>query len=228
MCGRYEVHTPIEEIARRFEARLTPEAAALQPRYNVAPTLEVPVVRESSEGRVLEAMTWGLVPSWAKDPSGAKPINARAETVFDKPMFRNAIRRRRCLIPADGFYEWRAGPQRKQPYHVGMVDDALFALAGVWEYWARAGQEPRVTCAIIVTQANELMAPIHDRMPVIIAPEDYARWLAPATADEASIARMLTPFPAELMRAYAVGTRVNSAKNDGAELLEPLHGAPSL
>ena len=109
-----------------------------------------------------------------------------------------------------------------------MVDDALFAFAGIWEYWARAGQEPRITCAILVTQANELMARIHDRMPVIIAPEDYARWLDPANADQVSIARMLTPFPAELMRAYAVGTRVNSAKNEGAELLEPLPGASSL
>ena len=137
------------------------------------------MVRESSDGRLLEAMTWGLVPSWAKDPSGARPINARAETIFDKPMFRNAIRRRRCLIPADGFYEWRTEPQRKQPYHIGMVDGALFAFAGIWEYWARAPEEPRVTCAIIVTQANELMARIHERMPVIIAPEDYARWLDP-------------------------------------------------
>jgi putative SOS response-associated peptidase YedK len=134
MCGRYEVHTPVEEIARRFEARLTPDAAGLQPRYNVAPTLAVPVVRENADGRVLEAMTWGLVPSWAKVASGAKPINARAETVFDKPMFRNAIRRRRCLIPVDGFYEWQTGPLRKQPYHVGMIDDALFAFAGIWEY----------------------------------------------------------------------------------------------
>ena len=138
MCGRYEAHTPVEEIARRFDARLTPEAALLPPRYNIAPTLAVPVVRESSGGRLLEAMTWGLMPSWAKDPSGARPINARAETIFDKPMFRNAIRRRRCLIPADGFYEWHAEPQRKQPYHIGMVDGALFAFAGIWEYWARA------------------------------------------------------------------------------------------
>jgi putative SOS response-associated peptidase YedK len=227
MCGRYEVHTPVEEIARRFDARLTPAAAVLPPRYNIAPTLAVPVVRESSDGRRLEAMTWGLVPSWAKDPAGARPINARAETIFDKPMFRNAIRRRRCLLPADGFYEWRTEPQRKQPYHIGMVDRALFAFAGIWEYWARAPEEPRVTCAIIVTQANELMARIHERMPVIIAPEDYARWLDP-NADQGSIAGMLAPFPSELMRAHAVGTRVNSAKNDGPELLEPVLSGPSL
>jgi putative SOS response-associated peptidase YedK len=223
MCGRYEVHTPVEEIARRFEAGLTPAVAALQPRYDVAPSLAVPVVREGRNGRVLEAMTWGLVPSWSGDATGAKPINARAETVFDQPMFRNAIRRRRCLIPADGFYEWQAGALRKQPYHVGLVDGGLFAFAGIWEYWARAGQEPRVSCAIIVTQANELVARIHERMPVIIAPEDYARWLDPVCADQAAIGPMLTPFPAELMRAYAVGTRVNSAANDDAQLLEPVH-----
>lgn len=222
MCGRYEVHTPVEEIARRFEARLTPAAAALQPRYNVAPTLAVPVVRESREGRMLEAMTWGLLPSWAKDPAAAKPINVRAESVFDKPMFKNAIQRRRCLIPADGFYEWQAGPQRKQPYHVGMADGALFAFAGIWEYWARTGYEPRITCAILVTQANELIARVHERMPVIVAREDYAKWLDSATADPASIASMLTPFPSELMRAHAVGTRVNSARNEGVDLLEPL------
>jgi putative SOS response-associated peptidase YedK len=135
-------------------------------------------------------------------------------------MFRNAIRRRRCLIPADGFYEWQAGPQRKQPHHVGMVDAALFAFAGIWEYRARDGQTPRVTCAIIVTHANELMAPIHDRMPVIIAPEDYARWLDPAGTDQAGIARMLLPYAAELMRAYPVSSRVNDARNDDAQLVK--------
>jgi putative SOS response-associated peptidase YedK len=137
-------------------------------------------------------------------------------------MFRNAIRRRRCLLPADGFYEWRAGPQRKQPYHVGRVDAGLFAFAGIWEYWARDGQPPRVSCAIIVTQANELMARIHDRMPVIIAPEVCSQWLDPATTDPDEIARMLAPYPAELMRAYAVSPRVNDARNDDAHLLEPV------
>jgi len=137
MCGRYEVHTPIEEIARRFDAVLTEEAAALPPRYNVAPSLRIPVVRQAKEGRELEAMTWGLLPSWAKDASGVRPINARTETVFEKPMFRNAIKRRRCIIPVDGFYEWQQGPLRKQPWHIGMADGSVFALGGIWEYWAR-------------------------------------------------------------------------------------------
>lgn len=222
MCGRYEVHTPVEQLARRFDAELTSEAAALPARYNVAPTQRVPVVRAHAPGRRLEAMTWGLVPSWAKDLSGVKPINARAETVFDNPMFRNAVRRRRCLIPADGFYEWQARPGRKQPYHIGMVDGSVFAFGGIWEYWAREGAAPRVTCAILVTRANELMAAIHDRMPVIIAPEDYTAWLDPQCAERDTIAHLLEPYPAESMRVTAVGTRVNNVKNDGPDLVEPV------
>ena len=221
MCGRYELHTPIEEVARRFDAMLTDEARALPPRYNIAPTLRVPVLRQGRQGREIEAMTWGLTPSWAKDRSGAKPINARAETVFERPMFRNAIARRRCLLPADGFYEWRRGPARKQPYHVGMADGSLLALAGVWEYWAREGQEALVSCCIVVTDANALIATIHERMPVIVAPKDYARWLDPALSDRAAIESMLAPFPAAEMRAHPISTRVNDANNDGPELIEP-------
>jgi len=220
MCGRYELHTPVEQVARRFDAILTDEARALPPRYNVAPTLRVPVLRQGRHGREIEAMTWGLTPSWAKDRSGVKPINARAETVFERPMFRNAIARRRCLLPADGFYEWQRGPARKQPYHVGMADGSLLALAGVWEYWAREGQEPLVSCCIVVTDANALMATIHERMPVIIAPRDYARWLDPARSGRAAIEPMLAPFPADEMHAYPISTRVNDVKNDGPELIQ--------
>ena len=222
MCGRYELHTPVEDIARGFDARLTDEAAALPARYNVAPTLRVPAVRATADGRVLEAMTWGLVPSWARDPSGVKPINARAETVFDNPMFRNAVRRRRCLIPADGFYEWQARSGRKQPFHIGMVDDGWFAFGKIWEYRVLEGEKPRVTCAILVTRANKLMASIHERMPVIIAPADYAAWLDPATGQRNALEDLLQPYPAELMRATAVGTRVNNVENDGPDLVEPV------
>jgi len=225
MCGRYEVHTPVEDVARAFDARPTEEAAALPPRYNVAPSLRVPVVRESRKGRQLEAMTWGLVPSWAKDLAGAKPINARAETVFDKAMFRNAIIRRRCLVPADGFYEWQAGPARKQPFHVGMAGGELFAFGGIWEYWAAEGHEPLVSCAIIVTRPNELLSKIHNRMPVIVRPDDYSRWLDPGLADREAIEPMLEPFPAELMRAYPISTRVNDVKNEGPELVAPVPAA---
>jgi putative SOS response-associated peptidase YedK len=221
MCGRYEVHTPVEEIARIFGAQPEVEAAALPPRYNVAPTLRVPVVRTGRHGRALEAMTWGLVPGWAKDLSGPKPVNARAETVFDKPMFRTAIRRRRCLLPADGFYEWQQRPGGKQPYHIGMADGQVFALGGIWEYWAREGQPALVSCAVIVTHANTLMASIHDRIPVVIDPRDYSAWLS-ADADDGAIMRMLAPFPPERMRAYPVSTRVNNVKNDAPDLIQQI------
>jgi putative SOS response-associated peptidase YedK len=225
MCGRYELHTPVEELARRFDAPLTDEAAALPARYNIAPTLRVPVVRVADKGRRIEAMTWGLLPSWAKDPAGVKPINARVETVFEKPMFRNAIKRRRCLVPADGFYEWRADPTGKQPFHIGMVDGSPFAFGGLWEYWAMPDHEPVVSCAILVTEANDLMAKIHDRMPVIVRPEHYASWLDPKLADPRVIAPMLEQFPAEEMRAYPVSTRVNNTRNEGPDLLHPLPGS---
>jgi putative SOS response-associated peptidase YedK len=222
MCGRYEVHTPVEDIARRFDAALTEEASALAPRYNVAPSLKIPAVRVRRGARELAALTWGLVPNWAKDLSGTKPINARAEALFDKPMFRTAIRRHRCLIPADGFYEWQQRPSGRQPWHIGMVDGGVFAFGGIWEFWARPEQEPVVSCAIIVTAANELVEKIHERMPVIVAPEDYARWLDLELQDPGEIGKMLTPYPAELMQAYPVSTSVNNVKNEGPELVQPL------
>jgi len=222
MCGRYEVHTPVEEIARQFDAFLTADAARLQPRYNVAPTLEVAAVRIRESRRELDAMSWGLVPSWAKDRSGTRPINARAETIFDKPMFRTAIRRRRCLVPADGFYEWQQRPGGKQPWHIGMADSRLLAFGGIWEYWARDGEAPLLTCAIVVTDANELMRPIHERMPVIVAPENYSRWLDPELQDPAQIVKLLAPLPSGEMRAYPIATRVNNVKNEGPELIQPL------
>lgn len=221
MCGRYELHTPIEEVARRFDAALGDEARGLPPRYNIAPTLRVPVVRQGRQGLEVELMTWGLVASWAQDLARVKPINARAETVFDQPMFRTAIRRRRCLLPADGFYEWQRGSAHKQPYRIGMADGSLMALAGLWEVWQRPGQPSLASCAILVTAANALMAPIHDRMPVIVHPQDSARWLDPALEDRAAIEPMLVPFAPEPMRAYPVSTRVNNARNDAPDLIEP-------
>jgi putative SOS response-associated peptidase YedK len=222
MCGRYELHTPVEEIARRFDAALTDEVAALPPRYNIAPSVRVPVVRAAEKGPMLEAMTWGLLPSWAKDTAGVKPINARVESVFEKSMFRSAIKRRRCLVPADGFYEWRAGPVGKQPFHIGMADGSLFAFGGIWEYWAKPDREPIVSCAILVTAANELMAPIHDRMPVIVRSEHYGAWLDAQLSDPQAIAAMFEQFPAEEMRAYPVSTRINNVRNEGPELVRPL------
>lgn len=223
MCGRYEVHTPVEELARRFDAALTEEAALLPPRYNVAPSLKIPAVRVRHDRRELSALTWGLTPNWAKDSSVAKPINARAEAIFENPVFRLAIRRRRCLIPADGFYEWqRRQSGGKQAWHVGMIDGGLFALGGVWEYWAGEQAEPVLSCAIVVTDANRLMAKIHDRMPVIVAREDYARWLDPHLTDPNSILPMLAAYPADEMLAYPVSARVNNARNEGPDLIRQI------
>ncbi|HZP88989.1 MAG TPA: SOS response-associated peptidase [Burkholderiales bacterium] len=223
MCGRYELHTPVEEVAREFDAMLTDELRDYGAHYNIAPSLRVPVVREGRHGRVLEAMTWGLVPSWSKNAKGNKPVNARAETLFDKPMFRNAILRRRCLLPANGYYEWRQDGARKQPFWVGMTDGSVFGLAGIWEYWRQEGHDPLITCAVIVTDANELLQPIHDRMPVIVRREDYARWLDPTLTDQAAIARMMRPVPANMLCVYPISPRVNNARNDDAQLIEPQH-----
>ena len=221
MCGRYQVHTPIEQIARQFDAVVTNDAAMLAPRYNVAPSLKVPAVRIRDSTRELAALTWGLVPNWSKDLSGTKPINARAETVFDTPAFRTGIRRRRCLLPADGFYEWQQRSDRRQPWHIGMLDGSLFAFAGVWDYW-KSAEQTVVSCAIVVTGANELIAKIHHRMPVIIAPADYARWLDPSLNEPKQIEELLVPYPADEMRAYPISTRVNNAKNEGADLIQPI------
>jgi putative SOS response-associated peptidase YedK len=171
--------------------------------------------------RELASLSWGLLPSWSKKSQGNRPINARAESLFEKPMFRNAIAKRRCLIPADGFYEWQQHPAGKQPWHIGMIDDKTFALGGIWEYWAIEGQEPVLSCAIIVTDANEMIRKLHERMPLIIAREDWDRWLDPALTDAAEIEQLLKPFPAEEMRAYPVSSRVNNVKNDDAGLIEP-------
>jgi putative SOS response-associated peptidase YedK len=222
MCGRYELHTPIEDVARRYDALLGEEARAMPARYNIAPSLRVPVLHRGKDGRRLDPMTWGLTPSWAKDDVRVRPSNARAETVFDKPMFRTAVRRRRCVLPADGFYEWQQGPVRKQPYRIGMADGSLLALAGIWELWAPQGEAPRASCAILVTAANALMAPIHDRMPVIVRPWDLDAWLDPALTDRAAIEPMLAALPPEALAAYPVSTRINNARNDTADLIEPL------
>lgn len=222
MCGRYELHSPIEELVREFDAVLRADPEQVPPRYNVAPSLMVPVIRVRKGARELAALSWGLLPSWSKNAEGNRPINARAETLFEKPTFRNAITRRRCLIPADGFYEWRRGPAGKQPWHIGMIDDKTFALGGIWEYWAAEGQDPVLSCAIIVTDANELVRKLHERMPLIIAREDWDRWLDPELTDPAEIQALLKPYPAEEMRAYPVSSRVNNVKNDDATLIEPV------
>ncbi len=218
MCGRYELHTHPAVLALAFGLPFPPDIRA---RYNIAPMQDVPVVRQlRTGGRELAQVRWGLVPRWAKDPSiGARMINARAETLAEKPAFRTALRKHRCLIPADGFYEWTLVPGAgKQPLHIGMKDGSPFAFAGLTERWLAPSGDALDTCTIVTTQANALLSPLHDRMPVIVSPADYARWL---DTDVDDVADILAPYPAPAMRYFPVSTRVNAVRNDDASLIEP-------
>jgi len=220
MCGRFTLAVPAEQVAAQFQLPTAPELA---PRYNIAPTQQIAVVRAGDAGRTLSMMRWGLVPSWAKELSiGARMINARAETAAEKPAFRSAMKQRRCLIPADGFYEWQAQPGGKQPFHIRMADGRPFAFAGLWEQWRTPEGQWLETCTILTTSANELMRQLHDRMPVIIPPEQYALWLDPALHDTEPLQELLTPYPAEEMTARPVSKAVNKVGNDDPSLLAPV------
>ncbi len=217
MCGRFTVTSPEEAARSRFRDVGPPRN--LQPRHNVAPTQDVAVVGRKSDGsRRLGMMRWGLVPHWAKDSKlGFNCINARMETVATAPAYREAFRRRRCLILADGFYEWRVtGPKTKQPYRVTLRGGGPFAFAGLWERWT-GGDQPLLTCTIVTGPANALLAQVHERMPVMLPPEHHEAWL-----DGTAGLEVLTAHPAEALRAYPVGPRVGNVRNDDAELLEPV------
>lgn len=195
-----------------------------KPRYNVAPSQDVPTIRLDADGRrTLSAVRWGLIPSWTKGKPGAQPINARAETVATSGMFRQAFERRRCIIPADGFYEWRKlDAKAKQPMYFHRRDDRLFAFAGLWERWRPSDDaEPIDTCTIITTTPNVLAATIHDRMPVILDDADFARWLD-RTAKGVDVADLLKPAADDLLDAYPVSTNVNRPANDTPDLIKPL------
>ncbi|HUI16306.1 MAG TPA: SOS response-associated peptidase [Alphaproteobacteria bacterium] len=233
MCGRYSLTTPAEAMRRLFGfAGPLPNLPA---RYNIAPTQQVPIVRLDREAaRELASVRWGLIPFWAKDATiGNRLINARAEGLAEKPSFRAAFRARRCLVPADGFYEWQATPRGKRPYRIGLTGGSpealpLFAFAGLWEHWAKAADGVAIeSCTIVTTEANELLRPIHERMPVILAAEDHAAWLDPATPTGAALA-LLKPYPAAAMLAYPVSTRVNSVRFDDALCIAPDLAEPSL
>ena len=195
------------------------------PRYNIAPSQGILVVRAAPDGvdgaREAAVLRWGLVPSWAKDPDiGNRMINARAETVAEKPSFRAAFRRRRCLVPATGFYEWQAANGPKTPYNIGMADGGLFAMAGLWEHWTAPDGAAVETCAILTTEANELLRPIHARMPVIVAPGDFDLWLDPALAMPELLEPLLRPFDPAAMAAHPVSRHVNNVRNDDPACLE--------
>ena len=226
MCGRYFLTTPGELLADLFEAPATSEAvaAALVPRYNIAPTQAVPIVRAKPDGtRELASAHWGLVPHWAKERAiGNKLINARAETVAEKPSFRDAFRRRRCLIPADGYYEWKKDGPTKQPFVFRRKDRATIAFAGIWSTWKDPGTgEPLESCAILTTTPDALAATVHDRMPVILPAARFSPWLDSATPSP-SLRELFSPAPADEMEAYAVSRQVNRPSNDSPALLEPI------
>jgi len=219
MCGRYAITSPLEAILKAFAVKgVRPN---LQPRYNAAPSQDLPVVRAGPDGRELALIRWGLVPSWSKGPdSRYSMINARAETVASKPAYREPFRRRRCLVPANGFYEWRKFADGKQPYFIALSTGEPFAFAGLWDHWTGPEGEEITSFTIIVTAANDIVRPIHERMPVILGPEDYGSWLGEHGApSRTKLAILLRPYPAELMRAYPVSREVNSPANDSPELL---------
>lgn len=220
MCGRFALISPAEVVAEQLNVA-PPELFA--PRYNIAPTQPVAAVRlkPGSQTPELALFRWGLIPSWAKDTKlSASLINARSETVADKPAFRSAFKRRRCLIPADGFFEWKKEGKQKRPIYIHATNGSLFAFAGLWETWIGSDGSEMDSCTILTTTPNELMASIHDRMPVILEPADYEMWLHPGNKPEQAL-HLLRPYPADHMAAYPVSTLVNSPFNDDPRCIEP-------
>lgn len=226
MCGRFVSASPPREIARYFDVEEVTEQV-LEPNFNVAPTTDVFVVFEDVGVRRLDAFHWGLVPRWAKDPSiGNKLINARADGLATKNAFTWAYRKRRCIVPADGFYEWKKvpGQKTKQPHYIHRSDGEPLAFAGLWEEWRgpdRASPDPMRSVTIVTTGANETVADIHDRMPVILPPRNWDRWLDRSEEDLDTLGKLLVPAPASLLSLHVVSTDVNNAQNTGAHLIDP-------
>lgn len=223
MCGRYSLRR--SQLARAvFEALSTTlfDEFTERPRFNIAPSQDVPLVRlNSNEERILGLARWGLIPSWAKDSPKTKPINARAETVATSGMFKQSFARRRCLIPADGFFEWKGDKPPKQPYFIHWKDDRLFAFAGIWERWTQEGTSKSIdTFAIVTTSPNEVMRPIHNRMPAILRPSDYAAWLRRDTPIETAVS-LLHSYDSQDMEAHPVSSKVNSPRHDSPDCVEP-------
>ncbi len=223
MCGRFTVTTPVEDLVREFG--LEPPAEPLPPRFNVAPTQPVPAI-VSDAPRQLSLLRWGLVPSWASDVSiGNRLINARAESLAEKPAFRKALEKRRCLVLADGFFEWRKEGKKRFPIWLRRADHRPFAFAGLWEVWRAPDGSWLRTCTIVTVPANSLVAPIHDRMPAILPPDRFDRWLAAPTEEALPL---LVPFPAGEMEALPVSSRVNSPAYDDPACIEPAPSEPLL
>lgn len=226
MCGRYALYGPTSRLREQFNASVDELPPNIGPQYNAAPMQMLPVVRQRPNGeRVVHILRWGLIPSWAKDESIAtKLINARAETLSDKPSFRRAYRARRCIVPASGFYEWKTLPSGKQPFYIYPANDELFGFAGLWERWTRPDGESLDTFTVVTTDANDSIRALHDRMPVILQRENYGSWLAqPAEPDALSL--LLTPCPDAMIQMHPVSKAVGSVKNDSETLIEPIRAS---
>jgi putative SOS response-associated peptidase YedK len=234
MCGRFTLIQTAQEISQAFHIE---KVFDQEPQYNIAPTQMVIAMlyHPESEQHEFQSLRWGLIPSWAKDPGmGAKLINARAETVAEKPAFRSAFKRRRCLVVADGFYEWQHKEGKKQPYYFRLQEGEPFGFAGLWEQWRspkeqiplESEQSPQTkeitSCTILTTQANELLQPIHDRMPVILQQQDYDVWLDPQVQTPERLQQLLQPYPSEAMTAYPVSKVVNNPKHNSPDCIQPL------
>jgi putative SOS response-associated peptidase YedK len=224
MCGRFALWAGREEIEAGFGVRLKTEPAT---GYNIAPSRDVTAIRAARDGgREAALLRWGLVPSWSRGPdSGYRMINARADTVFQKPAYKAAIRRRRCLVPASAFFEWKRMEKGKQPYLIRLRGEEVFGLAGLWEYWQNQDSGETIeSCAILTTRPNRAMRELHDRMPVIVAPQSYSLWLDPRVGDEDRIGPLLEPLPEEKMRMHPVSREVNNPAKDSPSVVRPLKG----
>jgi putative SOS response-associated peptidase YedK len=220
MCGRFIIHTPSDDLKLLFELVETPPV--MPPRYNVAPSQPIPVVRQGKSGRHLSQLQWGIIPYWAKEPPSPPPINARGETLEEKPMYRDAFQRRRCLIPANGFYEWKSpeqGKGPKQPYLIREHNGGVFAMGGVWERWRSPAGQDVETVAIITTAANATLQSLHDRMPLILGSDDWVTWLDPKS-DLVIVKSLVRPAPDESLITVPVSSRVNAVANDDPSLIE--------
>ena len=224
MCGRFVLYSSKERIAESFG--VDPSSLNLVARwetsYNIAPDTYCMIIRPSDLGwREMAFVSWGLLPHWAKSAGDRRFINARGETLFEKPAFRAAVRRQRCLVPADGYYEWKAAVGRKVPYYFSMKGDMPFAMAGVWDSWER-GRDQVVSFTIVTTSANELSAPIHDRMPAILKPEYYDLWLDAKVADPEQLKPLLAPYSAKSMQCWPVSAQVGNPDNQTPDLIKPV------
>lgn len=220
MCGRFTLHTPESRIREAFHLAQT-APLGLTPRYNIAPSQPVPIIRDTDVGREMVLAKWGLVPHWSKEPrTKYSTINARIETVAEKPVYRTPFKHRRCLIPADGFYEWRVVDDHKVPHYIRMRDGEVFALAGLWDRWDGDGEHLE-SCSLIVMPANEIMKPLHERMPAIIAPAHYDLWLDARVTDKAELMGYLNSAPSSQLTFYPISPRVNSPKHDDDRCIQP-------